>query len=74
MEFTALKATASGNLLLKSDTGEPVAGRTRLFLGRKDACVVFETIGPVSDPFYLAEPAPGEKPESLVGKTFTTKN
>jgi rRNA processing protein Gar1 len=73
MEFTVLKATSTGNLLLKSDTGEPVAGRMRLFLGRKEACVVFETIGPVSDPLYLAEPKT-EKPESLVGKTLTTKN
>ena len=73
MEFTVLKATATGNLLLKSEDKEPVAGRVRLFLGRKEVGMVFETIGPVSDPFYLAEPK-AENPENLVGKTLTTKN
>ncbi len=71
MEFRVLKPTAGGNLLLKSDTGEPVAGRMRLFLGRREACVVVETIGRVSDPFYVAEPR--MPAESLIGKTLTTR-
>lgn len=71
MEFTVLKATASGNLLLKSRENEPVGRRMRLFLGNKAAAVVFETIGPVADPLYLAEPATGE---NLVGKVLVTKD
>ncbi len=70
MEFTVLKATASGNLLLKSDSGEPVTGRKRLFLKGREVGVVFETIGSVSDPFYLAEP---RTRENLVGKRLRTK-
>jgi hypothetical protein len=69
MDFTVLKATATGNLLLKSDSGGPIAGRMPLYLGRKEACVVHETIGSVSDPLYLAEP----RMPDLVGKTLTNK-
>jgi len=70
MEFTVLKATATGNLLLESVSGEPVEGRRKLFLGRKEAAVVFETIGSVSAPLYLAEP---KTDKNLVGVVLETR-
>ena len=61
MDFTVLKKTAGGNVLLEGEESEGKAFQKRiLFLkkGRKPekAAVVFDTIASVKKPFYLAKP------------------
>ncbi len=61
MEFTVVKKTSGGNILLEGEESEGKAFEKRiLFLkkGRKPekAAVVFDTIASVKKPFYLAKP------------------
>jgi len=61
MEFTVVRKTSSGNILLEGEDSEGKAFEKRiLFLkkGRKPekAAVVFDTIASVKKPFYLAKP------------------
>ena len=74
MQFTVLKATATGNLLLKSDTGEPVERRARLFLGRSEAATAFDPAlvvqaadGPLA--WFGVHDAPQAWPEAEAGGT-----
>jgi|GEM_PF-1434876 hypothetical protein len=55
MFFRVLLETRKGNLLLSSDSGKPVE-RSPLFLEGVKVAEVFETIGRVGEPFYLARP------------------
>lgn len=74
-EFAVLRVTRCGNALLESAENEKpaVARPTRVFLGRKHALTIFETIASVSNPFYLARPAKGAELERLVGKKVFAK-
>lgn len=67
MKFVALKLTKNGNLLLEGDEKNPVQPRTRLKYFGKEVGFVFETIGSMDSPLYLARVQNGEK---LVGKTL----
>lgn len=71
MEFHVLKFTPRGNLLLSCGTPRPVE-RMPLFLRGKKVAFVFDTIGKVRDPLYLAHPE-GVPGESLVGKKLTSE-
>jgi len=68
MLFRALKPTLGDRLLLASDSGEPVARPRPFFLSGKKVGIIRETIGPVSNPFYLAELQPGVEMKKLFGK------
>ncbi|MFH1200018.1 MAG: hypothetical protein V1708_03040 [Candidatus Micrarchaeota archaeon] len=67
MEFTVLKLTANGNLLLRGSEPRGVSGMD-LFEAGKKAATVFDTIGRVESPLYLAKPHVDAK--SLVGKAL----
>ncbi|MBI5061692.1 MAG: hypothetical protein HZB67_05260 [Candidatus Aenigmarchaeota archaeon] len=54
MKFLVIKKTKNQNLLLKSEENEPII-KKMLFLNRKQIGYVFETIGLVEKPFYLAK-------------------
>ena len=68
MDFVVLKHTARKNLLLSSQEARPVERMPLYYRGEKVA-FVFDSIGKVSSPLYLARPE-GEAPENLVGKTL----
>jgi hypothetical protein len=69
-EFSVLKQTASGHLLLESlEEEKPAFAHPRkAFLGRKHAATILETFASVKEPYYLAKPAPGVAAEGLVGE------
>ena len=69
MEFTVLKNTANGNLLLSAGEPRGVSGMD-LFAGGKKVARVFDTIGSVESPLYLAKPAAEGK--GLVGKKISS--
>lgn len=71
LRFKALHATANGNLLLSSKENKPVARKMHLFMGGKFVGEVFDTIGRVDSPLYLAKPKGDGK--DLVGKTLEGK-
>ncbi|MBU1197243.1 hypothetical protein KJ765_01895 [Candidatus Micrarchaeota archaeon] len=68
MKFLVLKQTARGNLLLQSSESKGIE-RMPLFYRGKKVAFVFDTIGRVSNPLYLAC-AEGERIEKIVGKTL----
>ena len=57
MEFTVVKKTANGNLLLTSKIeGKPLGiERMHLYRARKKVATVFDTIASIDKPFYLAK-------------------
>ncbi|MEK6953408.1 MAG: hypothetical protein AABX01_00245 [Candidatus Micrarchaeota archaeon] len=71
MKFKTLNATANGNLLLTSKEAKPVGRKMQLFLNGKFVGDIFDTIGRVDRPFYLAKPK-GD-PKLLVGKELEGK-
>jgi hypothetical protein len=68
MFFKVLLETNKGNLLLSSDSKKPVE-RASLFLNGKKVAEVFETIGRVESPLYLARPLA----KNLKGKELSSK-
>lgn len=54
--FRVVKKTQNGFLLLESEDLRPIKSRLTLFLGKKQAAVVVDTIASVDHPLYLAEP------------------
>ena len=70
MQFKVAKRTANGNLLLEADEPRGVSGMD-LFLAGKKAARVFDTIGSVESPLYLAKPAVSEG-KTLVGKALSS--
>ncbi len=70
MEFSVLKVTARGHLLLTSPDNRPVE-RMPLFLRGKKVAFVFDTIGRVNAPLYLAKPE-GEAPSDWEGKKLSS--
>ena len=73
MEFSVLKKTAKGNLVLSPKPGEEAKGIEKLNLhceGRK-AAVVFDSIGSVEKPLYLAKPLSSER--DFAGKKLYSK-
>ncbi len=71
-EFQVVRVTARNQLLLTGD-GKPVDKPISLSLGGQTVAKATDTIARVSSPFYIASPL-GVKPETLVGKTLTSKN
>ncbi len=69
MEFKVLKRTANGNLLLTAGEPRGVSGMD-LFAGGRKAARVFDTVGSVENPFYLAKPV--SEGRDLVGKTLSS--
>ncbi len=71
MHFKVLSVSASNNLVLRSTEGLPVSRKMQLFLQGKHVGEVFETIGLVKSPLYLARAKSG--PNELVGKQLEGK-
>ncbi len=65
MRFKALHVAPSGNLVLESVDRRPVANKLQLYYGGKRIGEVFDTIGGVGKPYYLARVKDAEK---YVGK------
>ncbi|MCL5011593.1 MAG: hypothetical protein M1594_01725 [Candidatus Marsarchaeota archaeon] len=55
MFFKIILETSRGNLLLSGDSKKPLE-RVPLFLKGEKVAEIFETIGRVEEPFYLAKP------------------
>ena len=76
MVFLVLRKTAKGNLLLKAEKNyekdeKPLAiERMNLFYQGRKAAVVFDSIGRVEEPFYLAKQL---SEHELAGKTLQPK-
>lgn len=73
MEFRVLKLTAKGNLLLDGGEGKGAPNKLPLFFQGKRVAELFDTIGRVEKPLYLATPADPAKAEELVGKTLADR-
>lgn len=71
-KFQVLKRTSTDHLLLECrDVQAPAISKpTKVFLGRKHILTITDTIASVKDPYYLAKAAPGQNPESLIGKAI----
>ncbi|MFH0972135.1 MAG: hypothetical protein V1835_06235 [Candidatus Micrarchaeota archaeon] len=54
MRFKALHVAPSGNLVLESTDNNPVANRLQLYYRGKRIGEIFDTIGGVGKPYYLA--------------------
>ena len=65
-----MRKTIGGMWLLKASENEPIARFQQLFRGKQKVGKVLETIGRVSDPFYLAFLDDGEK---AGGKRLSTQ-
>jgi hypothetical protein len=55
MHFKVILLGESGNLLLSSKENKPVASRMQLFYNDRRVGEVFETIGRIESPLYLAK-------------------
>lgn len=70
MRFKAIRMTADGNALLEPiDHKEAVKGRISLFIKGKRAAVIYDTIGSVEAPLYLAKPSRN----GLTGKELNSR-
>ena len=74
MQFSVLKKTSGGNLVLKMQDDEKPAGISKMILydEREKTAVIFDTIARIESPFYLAKPLK-EKGE-WEGKILASKN
>ncbi len=55
-QYTVLKETRNGFLLLDSAHGKAVGEKKTLYAGTKPAALLLETIASVKHPLYLAKP------------------
>ncbi|MGC8851017.1 MAG: hypothetical protein ACP5O3_02175 [Candidatus Micrarchaeia archaeon] len=69
MEFRVEHLSSRGNLVL-SGGGAGIERKTKLYLNGKAVAEVFDTIGRVEKPLYLAKPLVREAGK-LQGKTLT---
>ena len=71
LKFKALNVSANGNLVLSSKENAPVSRKMQLFMQGSYVGELFDTIGSVARPFYLAR-TKGDGKE-LVGKVLEGK-
>jgi len=72
MKFQVVSVSEYGNLVLSSTENKPVTHKVPVFLQGEKVAEIYDTIGKVDSPLYLAKPKGNGK--ELVGKELDNKN
>ena len=72
MKFKVISKSKNGYLVLSSEEKRPIINKVPIFLNGEKAAEVFDTIGRVDSPLYLAKQLMMGK--QLVGRELDNKN